>query len=502
MDSWERMKEPMLPTQKEYFSRLTGKDISDEDYAFANQLWKTFNLKNMGQLHDLYMTTDVTLLADVFEEFRESSLKNYKLDPAHFLTAPALSWSACLKYTKVILELPTDMDMSMFFDKGLIGGISLIANQFARANHEGLGEHFDPEKLKSFIFMVDCNNQYGWSMSQYLPTGGFKWQNVEDKSVEEWADFVNKQKEEQNKGYFLEVDLEYPQELHESHDTFPCAPEHVEIKEEMLSNYQKDLGSKLGVKYGGGKLCLTLKDKEKYVMHYRNLKQYLDLGLKLKKVHRVLQFNQSKWLEPYIILNTELRRNATCKFDEDQAKLMNNSYFGKTCENVRSYKEVKIVTDKETIEQMGKKEKTDRWKIYNENLAAVMLEKNVVKLNKPRYIGTAVLGLSKVVMYNFHYKYMIKEYPRAKLMFTDTDSFCYHIETEKDIYKDIKGNEWFDFSNYDEKHDNYDESKKLIPGFFKDEFGGKFLLEVCGLRAKMYSILPLEGDKKSHSKRY
>jgi hypothetical protein len=235
-------------------------------------------------------------------------------------------------------------------------------------------------------------------------------------------------------------------------------------------------------------------------MHYRNLQQYLNLGLKLKKVHRVLEFKQSKWLEPYIKLNTELRKNASCKFDEDQAKLMNNSYFGKTCENVRSYKEVKIVTDKETIEKLGKNERTAGWRIYNQNLAAVMLERKEVKLNKPRYVGTAILGLSKVVMYNFHYKYMMREYPRTKLLFTDTDSFCYHIETNKDIYKEIKDNEWFDFSNYPPEHPNFNESKKLIPGFFKDEFGGNFLLEVCGLRAKMYSILPLEGDKKATAK--
>ena len=110
--------------------------------------------------------------------------------------------------------------------------------------------------------MVNCNNQYGWSMSQFLPTGGFKWKNVEDESVEEWVEFIKK-KDEQDKGYFLEVDLEYPKEIHDLHDTFPCAPEHLVIKEEMLSEYQKELREELGVKYGGTKLCLTLNEKEK-----------------------------------------------------------------------------------------------------------------------------------------------------------------------------------------------------------------------------------------------
>ena len=181
------------------------------------------------------MGSDVNLLAHVFESFREFNLKHYKLDPAHFLTAPALSWSACLKYTGVKLELSTDPDMNIFFDRGLIGGISLIGNQYARANHPGLGEKFDINKPISYIFMVDCNNQYGWAVSQYLPTGGFKWMD-EDKSVEEWVDFIMNQNIDQDKGYYLKVDLEYPKELHDSHDTFPCAPEHLKIKEEFLSD--------------------------------------------------------------------------------------------------------------------------------------------------------------------------------------------------------------------------------------------------------------------------
>ena len=330
--------------------------------------------------------------------------------------------------------------------------------------------------------MVDCNNQYGWAMSQFLPTGGFKWikedysTDEEDKTVQEWVQFITAQKDEQEKGYFFKVDLEYPKELHDLHDTFPCAPEHMKIKEEMLSDYQKELGKKLGVKYDSEKLCLTLQDKTEYVLHYRNLKQYLDLGLKLKKVHKVLEFDQSAWLKPYIELNTNLRRQATCKFDEDQAKLMNNSYFGKTCEDVRKYTEVKICVNKEEIEKLSKKENCDGWRIYNENLAAVVMKRNVVTLNKPRYIGTAVLGMSKEIMYDFHYNYIKKDYPNAELLFTDTDSFCYKIEADRDIYKDIKGNQWYDFSNYDENHTNFDDSKKLIPGYFKDEFGGRFLL--------------------------
>ena len=498
MDSWDKMQETSLPPKEQYFSKLTGKSISDKDHEFSQKIWKEFKLKNLGQLHDLYLGTDVALLSDVFEAFRGFNLKHYKLDPAHFLTAPSLSWSACLKYTDIQLELPTCPTMSMFFDKGLIGGISIISNLYARANNAGLGDEFDIKKANSYIFMVDCNNQYGWAMSQYLPTGGFSW--CDEKSNEEWEEIIKSLKDDDDKGFFFEVDLEYPKELHDEHDTFPCAPEKISVQESMLSPYQRELGEKLGVKFGSEKLCLTLQDKTKYVLHYRNLKQYLDLGLKLKKVHRALEFNQSPWLKPYIDLNTRLRRNATCKFDEDQAKLMNNSYFGKTCENVRKYKDVIICTDKESIQKLMKKEKCDGWTTYNGKLAAVLRNRNVVKLDKPRYVGTAILGISKEIMYDFHYNYMMKEYANVKLLFTDTDSFCYQITTENDLYKDIKGNAWYDFSNYLEVHNNFDESKHLIPGYFKDEFAGQPILEFVGLRPKMYSIQPLEGAKKATAK--
>ena len=144
------------------------------------------------------MTTDVTLLADGFEGFRESSLKHYKLDPAHFLTALSLGWSACLKNTKVKLELPNNIDMSILVDDWLIGGISLIANQYSKTKPAGT-KHWDTKKLQSFIFMVDCNSQYGWSMSQFLPTGGFKWKEIDTKRMEFLAEFIKRQKNKQDK---------------------------------------------------------------------------------------------------------------------------------------------------------------------------------------------------------------------------------------------------------------------------------------------------------------
>merc|ERR1712243_497261 len=207
-------------------------------------------------------------------------------------------------------------------------------------------------------------------------------------------------------------------------------------------------------------------------------------------VHRVLKFKQSPWLKEYIDMNTQFRQEANNKFEVNLYKLMNNSFFGKTCEDVRKYNDVKIVNTEDDIEKLSKKE----------NLASVLMEKTSVTLNKPRYIGSAILALSKTVMYDFHYSYMAKKFKDCKLLFTDTDSFCYSIPYVEDVYAAIKDSGWFDFSNFPKDRPNFDMSNKMVPGKFKDECPNNTILEFVGLRSKMYSILPLEGEKKATAK--
>ena len=229
-------------------------------------------------------------------------------------------------------------------DSGLRGGISMVCDAFARANNKYLKEYYDPGSLQSFLMFVDANNLYGWAMSQMLPTGGFKWISLSKglkrpeetesigryRTMSEWTDDILRLDEEDSIGYIFQVDLEYPDNLRsdETHDNFPLAPESLKIEKDMLSTYQQNLGDQLGVKYGGEKLCLTLNDKTQYICHARNLKFYLKHGLKFKKIHKILKFEQSQWLKPYIDLNTKLRQEADNKFEEGFAKLMNNSFFG------------------------------------------------------------------------------------------------------------------------------------------------------------------------------
>ena len=203
MDSFKKVNE-QLPIKEEFYSIMNNKHISDDDYKHAQNVWNTFSLKNMGEYHDLYLSSDVLLLTDVFENFRKTCLEYYKLDPCHYFTSPGLSWDAMLKMTEIKLELMTDIDMFQFIEKGLRGGISYIANRYGKANNKYMKE-YNKKAPSKYIMYLDANNLYGWAMSQYLPTGGFRW--MTQKQIDKMD--LAKYKEDSKKGLILEVDLKY-----------------------------------------------------------------------------------------------------------------------------------------------------------------------------------------------------------------------------------------------------------------------------------------------------
>ena len=486
MDSFEKFDQTELPTKDQFYSILNDQHITDVEYNHVKKVWKTFKIKTMGEYHDLYLGSDVLLLVDVFESFRKTCLQYYKLDPCHYFTSPGLSWDAMLKMTDIKLELMTDIDMFQFIDKGMRGGISYIANRYGKANNKYMKE-YDEKAPSKYIMYLDANNLYGWAMSQYLPTGNFKW--ISDKEIKRID--LGKYKADGKKGLILEVDLEYPQELHDLHNDYPLAPEKTKVSSGMLSEYCKKIADKYNISIGlVNKLIPTLRDKEGYVLHYRNLQLYLDLGLKIKKVRRVLKFDQSPWLKQYIDFNTEKRKHAKNSFEKDFFKLMNNSVFGKTMENLRKRVDVRLVTNEKKLYKLTSKPTYVSSKIFNENLMAVHNIKETLTLNRPAYVGMCILDLSKTLMYDFHYNYIKKKYNgRAKLLFTDTDSLTYEIEAE-DIYKDFwNDKDTFDNSDYPENSPYYFNTNKKIIGKFKDEACGIPITEFVGLKSKMYSYI-------------
>ena len=202
------------------------------------------------------------------------------------------------------------------------------------------------------------------------------------------------------------------------------------------------------------KLICSFKPKNHYVLHYQNLKQYLKQGMVLKKVHRGIKFYQSKWMEPYIRKNTDLRKLASSSFEKDFFKLMNNSVFGKTIENIRKRQNVILVDNKDLAYKLSSEPNFERSTIFDENLIACHMKKTGGYFNKPIYVGQAILDLSKTLMFDFHYNYIRDKFgDKAELLFTDTDSLMYLIQTEdfhQDINKDIKRK--FDTSDYPKKH--------------------------------------------------
>ena len=473
MDNSKKFQETKLPPKEKFYSKLNDENITDEDYQHAQNVWKTFNCKNMGNYHDLYLKTDVLLLCDVFEEFRNVCLENYELDPAWYFTSPGLAWDASLKKTKVKLELLTDIDMLQMIEKGTRGGVSMISNRFGKANNKYMGKDFNPEKPSTFIPYLDANNLYGWAMCEPLPVGEFSW--VDEKEFENWQNFP----------CILEVDLEYSQKLHDIHNDFPLAPDRIVVN-------------------GAEKLLSTLNNKEKYVIHHRNLKQYLQMGLKLKKIHRIIKFKEEPWLKSYIELNTKLRANGKNDFEKDFFKLMNNSVFGKTMENIRKRVDIKLVNNRNSALRFAAKPNFESCTIFDENLIAIHMKRVKLLFDKPIYCGMTILDVSKTLIFDFHYDYIKPKYQeKAKLLFTDTDSLCYEIETE-DFFKDISNDvhEKFDTSNFEKNHPSNIPTglNKKVIGMMKDEAGGKIIEEFVGLRAKLYSVKMHEGKEEKKCK--
>ena len=445
-DKFDRLSAEHLPPKEAFHSILNDSDITEEDYQHAQNVWKTFRMKTMRDYHDLYIESDVLLLSDVFENFRDVCLENYSLDPVFYYTAPGLAWDACLKITKVNLELLKDYDMLMMVEKGIRGGVSMISTRYGKANNPYIN-NYDPDQPTKYISYLDANNLYGWAMSKPLPTHGFEWMIEED--LKNWKSMP----------CILEVDLKYPQKLHDLHNDYPLAPERLTINKVE-------------------KLIPNLNDKTKYVIHHETLKLYLSLGLKLTKIHRGITFEESAWLKPYIDLNTQLRAKASNDFEKDFFKLMNNSVFGKTMENIRNRVDIRLVTRESQAKKLTSKPNYQHHTIFSKNLAAVHMKKVSLYFNKPVYLGMSSMYIKP------------KYGERAKLLFTDTDSLAYEIETEdfyREISSDVKSK--FDTSNYPKNHPSgilTGVNKKVI-GMFKDEAAGKQIAEFVGLRAKLYS---------------
>ena len=525
IDSHEKFEEGLPPIDC-FFNDLKNQPCSPEDYQHVQNMWSAFGMKNLGDLCDIYVQSDCLLLVDIINEYRRECWENFHLDPLHYDTAPGLTWDAALRWTGVSLELLQDIDQYQFCESGIRGGVSVISKRRAVGHNKHLPD-FDPSKPSNYIWYGDANNLYGGSMVEKLPVSDFIWCSLTKQQVRDYNP-------ESDTGYFIECDLSIPNELHDKFNCFPVAAEPLTITESVASpkslkirskRYQRRIlndpeeseesSAKIGVKrklpslepepkkvkleqaFSCTKLAPNLLPKSKYICHIRCLQFYLEEGVHIDAIYRVLSFKQEAWLKPYIDYNTKKRQEATTEFKKTFHKLLNNAVFGKTMESVRRRVNIVLINKARQQKYQSSKPGFKRFTIFDRDLVGVELIKPVVKLDKPVYVGATVLELSKLTMMNFWYRVFQPKFPGATLCFTDTDSLLVDIPTD-DLYRDLADlKNHLDLSNYPKTHPLYDPSNKAVLNKFKDECSGSVIKDFVGLRSKCYSIL-IQDEECSH----
>lgn len=483
MDSFARFEETSLPSIDKFYSSIKGSGISKDDYEHGKEVWINTGCKTMGDYHDRYLMSDICLLADVFETYRCTSYKTYGLDPAYFITTPSFAWNAMLYMLQIELELISDVDMYKWFMSSIRGGMTTISHRYAKVDNNS----------KGVIRYFDANNLYAKAMSMSLPLNGFKWFYP---TIEELKNLSSCR---------VEVDMHLPEEFHDEQGDYPMAPELLEPTQSMVSPWTKEAWGKLHSTHfkSTKKLISSLLPKSHYIVDIENLKYYMKKGWTVTKVHRGVQYNSSFWMKEWIDKNTALRTNAKSEFERDLFKLMNNSNFGKTMEDVFKHTQIDFVQNRDEAIKLASKVTFDGFHSFSEDLHAVRRRALTVNLNKPIAVGACILDLSKLHMFRFHYDVYKPNFPDCKLLMTDTDSLVYFHENESETSYNTKLHplvkDWFDTSEEPEGSILPRVNKKII-GMFKNESAKTRILEFIGLRPKCYMMFKEDGKSIVKSK--
>ena len=502
-DSPSRLQESCLPPIEKFKNDLTGDECKPEEYAHAQRAWSELGCRTFREYLVGYLHLDIYLLTDVFEKFRDVSLQEDGLDPVHFISLPGLSYTACFKRSGETIDLLHDIDMLRLFERGIRGGLTYVNKHQVQAHIPELNNNQDGNIHLAYI---DQNNLYGSSLCRPLPHSEFTWVDSDELERLSNPSAILQLEDEADYGYLFEVDLEYPSELHATTADFPLAPENAYIEEDMFSPFMKQLYRDMSAqrvckqKYVGyRKLLLTQYEKHYYVCHYSILKFYLEMGMRLVRVRSAIRFRQKRFVEPYIKYNSKRRAEARNAFEKDYYKLKNNSFFGKTMEDVRRRIDYRLLTSFDQLEKLESSPLFVDVDIFSPFVTGVHMFKSKVVLDKPVYIGQAVLDYSKLEMYNLYYN-ILRKCPlirQAELVGGDTDSFFLALHTAKetsltDVFKYL--NKYLDASNYPQDHALYSAANKAKLGCFKDEAAGKVIEEMILLRPKMYSMKYLGQD--------
>lgn len=478
VDSIAKLQQPSttLPAYENFFDSLSNTiPITKEEYDAANQTYQRWSCQSLKEYYQKYLKLDVYLLADIFENFRNIARIEDGLEPLHFYSIPGLSWSSAMKMTHSKLELLKDIEMYEWFETGIRGGMAFV------------NQHHSQRDENTSLLYLDVNNLYGWALSESLPCQDFRWITNQDQLNNIITNLPNMDLANGNVGYIFEIDTSIPNQLHDQLDQLPLFPEHQVPPRQIFNNGKHNVAN---VK----KLICSHNNKSHYIIHGRLLQLFIELGAVIEKVHRAVKFTQKKIFEEYIQLNTNKRSATTDEFKRNYYKLRNNSLYGKTCENVRKHKNVKLCNTEEKLIICNSNPRMRKSMVIAENLVAVFLNKNEIKLEKPIYIGQAVLDLSKLVMYQLYYKKLnnyTQQWNNGKISILggDTDSFFLQIDNIplQPLLKQMKNDKLLDTSNYNTSDPLYSKEIASKIGCVKDECGGIPMDELIMLQPKCYS---------------
>ena len=466
-----------LPSREEFFNDLRQEECSKEDYEHAQKVWETFNCENMLDYSVLYCCCDVALLADVMLNFRDMIWDNFELDACQYLSLPHLAMDVMLKETGAQIEHIKDLDMALQLKSAIRGGLSFVNLRYAER-----GE-------KQCIMYLDANALYAHAMSQALPLRGYCYMTEEEIAAFDVEKHVSPAG---RFGFILTVDLEYPEELHLSHNGYPMAAESRDIKWDELSDYSKlclqEIYGKM--RHKARKLTATFYMRERYTVHALNLKLYLRHGLKLKKIHDGIKFEQSAFLAPFIAKCTRKRQYAVTKSLSNMWKVVANACFGKFIESTDRRMDCRFSRSAEEARKHTSNPLYKARLICGEDLTISFLEKTSIEMSQSWAIGFSILEISKYIMLRLYYDRLrpLLGSKNVALMMSDTDSFLIRVKGKGEEETLRLLSPFMDFSNLAKEHPLYDNSRPKHPGYLKTEIPMASIAAAAALKAKTYAL--------------
>lgn len=508
LDNTDKFKSQIFPEHKAFYSSIKCSNISLEDYEKAKRMYVASNCNEFGDYHDFYLKLDVLQLTDLFENMRALCMNNYGLDMAHYMSIPSVSWDAFLLMNKrensnkaddkkVIMRTICDEEIKKFYDEHKLGSICQVMGQkYATANNKYMGDSFDKDKKSNYLLYIDGNNLFGWVMALKLPYEILEKVMISLQELIECDD-------NGDIGYTVCCDIHIPEALHDKFNGFVPCPQRKSVSYDKLSNYQKEILSNNNTSekvrhVESDKVLLDFTDKIEYKIDFRLLKLFVRMGVEVTKIHFAYKYKMDYVIKNYIMDNTDRRKKQTSDFMKDFFKLLNNSIYGKMLQDITKQNDTKITaSDDKAMKFFGFQ--TFKEAHYANGIYTINMEKKECVFNRPSYIGSTILDMSKYLMYDFHYNIMKPKYgDNVDLIYTDTDSFVYNVKCD-DLYQDMYDmKEHFDLSEVKIDKFRCNINKKVI-GKFKDETNMVPITEFIALKPKMYSFL-IHGDEKKHLK--